>query len=643
MKKIFCNFSYRKNVLILICLILTPVVFAENPNYAVSLIPAQLKENAHTVYRLSDHEIEIKSDRDAVETVTEAITIMNKNGEYNSYFKVLVNSTQDRIAFSGKVYDEFGKQVKVLTVDDIVDQSYIGGGNTYSDNRIEFLNPNYQTYPFTVVFKYKIAYKQTFFLPPWNLINSNISYESARYTVVTPSDFGLSYKEYNLGTTSLHKEEKGKNIIYSWVKEKIPAIQDEDFTDYTKPLYPKVSIAADKFSFKKTQGSMKSWSFFGKWNADLISDKGELPEQTVARLKELTVDCKTDFDKIKVVYEYMQRKTRYVSIQVGIGGFEPYSATEVDKTSYGDCKALSNYMKSLLAAVNIKSYYTLVNAGVSQDLIDVDFPSPQFNHVIVCVPLQNDTVWLECTSQQMPCGYIGDFTDDRPVLMIDGDNSKLIKTRSYDADANSIYRNYKVKLDDLLTGTAVLESDYKGIKYEEVLPIMYADNNLKEKMIIRTIKLPSFNLRKNSYVERKQLIPECKELLELDFSNYIRHLSDNAILLPLNFMNNTVDIPEKCRDRKTGVFVRRPEKEITQIEFVLPSGYKVSGANESKSIESKYGRYTYDVIVSDGRVVFKRYYELYKGEYNPAEYKEFRNFAEQVESADRIMVQLIAN
>ena len=52
-------------------------------------------------------------------------------------------------------------------------------------------------------------------------------------------------------------------------------------------------------------------------------------------------------EKAKIVYKYMQEKTRYISVQVGIGGFKPMLAKDVDRLGYGDCKALSNYTKAL--------------------------------------------------------------------------------------------------------------------------------------------------------------------------------------------------------------------------------------------------------------------------------------------------------
>ena len=77
----------KKISLSVILLLAITSLSAKELKYPVSEIPAALKENAHTVMRVNQMEVEIKSEKSAVVTVTEVRTILNKNGEGNCYFK----------------------------------------------------------------------------------------------------------------------------------------------------------------------------------------------------------------------------------------------------------------------------------------------------------------------------------------------------------------------------------------------------------------------------------------------------------------------------------------------------------------------------------------------------------------------------
>lgn len=608
--------------------------------YPVADIPESLKQNAHTVYRVFEETIEVKSEKDATETIHIVVTVLNKNGESNSYFRVLTNALTSMRGFKGKLYNSEGKQLKSFSGEDVVDRSYIDGGTTFSDNRMQFVDPKCQTYPFTVEYTYTLSHKQIFSLPSWLLYNHGESYQNASCIMKVQMGNNLNYKEYNVPAKCVRSTEKGLDV-YSWTINNVQAVSPESYASYLQPDYPMIRFVSESFKLKGVSGSVKTWSEFGKWLSGMMTGKNVLPEVTVAKLRELVKDCTSDYEKIRTLYEYMQKKTRYVSVQIGLGGIEPYDATVVDNTSYGDCKALSNYMTSLLSAVGINSYYTLIRSGSNDNLIDDSFPSNQFDHVVVCVPLSKDTVWLECTNTHFPAGFLGDFTDDRYGLIINGAESKLVRTKSYAASENCIERKYSVTFDDLESGHATINSLYKGLAYEQIIPVYYAENDIiKQKMVEKSISLPSFSLLDLSYAEKKDVIPSFEETIQLNFRNYIRKVTGDVYLLPLNFMDKNVDVPERVRQRKSDVYVRRPEKDVMEVEFILPQGFKIQGDLVPVVLNTKYGRYSQEIAHKDNKLVFKRSYELYKGVYPASEYADFRDFAQQVVAADKAMVQL---
>jgi len=627
-----------KVVLGFLFLFLSFVLSAKDLMYPVSDIPPVLLENAHTVMRVYKQEVEIKSEKSARVSVLEVRTILNKNGEKDVYFMELYDKMSRISNIRGKVYNNLGKQIKSLNIEDVLDHSYISGYSLYEDNRVKFIDPKYLTYPFTIEYSYDIDLKQTLFLPAWSHDKEYTSYENSSFIVKAPVGYSFRYKEFNL-PQGVVKSQLDNKDVYTWTLTNLKARKNEPMATVSSPDYPLVRLVPNNFEVEETKGSAETWKDLGKWVTGLIDKKDVLPEATKVKLKGLTDSCKTDFDKVKAIYEYMQHKTRYVSIQVGIGGWQPFDAETVDKTSYGDCKALSNYTKALLSAVGISSLYTLVKAGTSENNIDTTFSSSQFNHAIVCVPLKNDTVWLECTNQRMPCGYNSDFTDDREVLLIDGDNSKLVHTRIYPATENCINRNTRINLIDVESGTAISTAHYIGLCYDEMTPVLYADDAGKVKKITESIELPSFSLVKFSINENRSKTPSIDEKLDLTFTNYIRRMG-NIALLPVNFMNKLTSIPDKVRNRKTDMCIRRSYMENDTVVYQLPKDFQVTDLPAKSEIDGKFGKYTASTLQVGNTITYYRHFELFKGTFPAVEYSNFREFLEQIVTADNAVVSL---
>lgn len=630
-----------RKVLLSCLAVMSLCVAAKELKYPVADIPQALLTNAHTVVRLYNESVEIKSDKEVVVNITDVRTVLNQNGL--KYADLLVSYSPSLFkvtGIKGKIYDAAGKQVKSFGADDIKDYSNISDKSSlFEDDRVKHIDANYFQYPFTVEYSYELDMKQSFFIPYWSHGEEHVAYQKSIYTLLRPEGMMLKIKEQNIKNPAVTTTQK--NVTTSvWQLENLPARIDEPLSSIYKVDYPLVNVVVPVFSVGNTQGSMESWKGFGMWIDRLLKDRDILPEGTVSQAKALVADCSSDFEKVKRIYEFMQKKTRYVNISIGIGGWQPLEAGVVDKFSYGDCKALTNYTRSLLNSVGIKSYYTLVKAGAEADAIDKDFVSNQFNHVFLCVPLGQDTTWLECTNQRLPCGFTGEFTDDRFALVVDGENTRLVKTRIYSAEQNSVVRNSVVEFNSDLDAVARIHSEFKGLKYSDMLPQYYADNADRVKYATQSVHLPSFDLKKCDYVETRAIVPVLTEVLHLSVTNYVKKLQGNMCFLPLNFMSKFSDVPDKVRNRKSEMTLRRDEMEKDTVRFILPKTVQVGQLPEPVELKSKFGRYNASVSVLGGVVVYVRCFEQKKGEFSADDYSAYRDFLEEVVAADEVVIGL---
>jgi hypothetical protein len=294
----------------------------------------------------------------------------------------------------------------------------------------------------------------------------------------------------------------------------------------------------------------------------------------------------------------------------------------------------------LLDAVGIKSFYTVVGAGEHASIVNTEFPSNQFNHAILCVPLKNDTVWLECTSQSIPFGYLGTFTDNRKVLLVGDEGGKLVRTKKYSIEDNRQIRNAVVELNEDGDATSVVRTDYKGLIYDNVSRVLQLDEIDKRKFLQAHISIPSYNLVSYSYKEDRQLIPTIHEVLNLRLTDYGTIVGNRIILKP-NLMTRIENQPYKTKDRKSDIRIRRAFSNTDTITYILPKGYKMDNIPAPVSVKSKFGEYSSAITFDTKGIKYTRKLNLYEGDYPVTDYPEFTDFFEKISVFDERKIALI--
>jgi transglutaminase-like putative cysteine protease len=608
--------------------------------YKVADIPKSLLTDAKAVIRINEKVFEITDINRAVEKVTYAITILNQNGIDNSIFIEFYNKFLNIRKVEWNFYDQSGNPIKNNSNTELLDYSAISGFSIYEDDRVKLLDPKYRTTPFTVEYTYERVYNGLLSYPEWKAYEDyNISVEKSKLTIITPKGFKFRYQEKNLNVPPAVTDGKDKTT-YSWEIINQPAIREEPFSiDY---IYytPVVYAAPNDFEIGGYKGNLENWKNFGLWINKLNEGRDILSPETIEKVKKLIADKKSDYEKIWALYNYMQDKVRYVSIQVGIGGWQTIDAQTVDKLSYGDCKALSNYMKSLLKIAGIKSYYTLVMAGTDLPQILEDFPSNQFNHVMVCVPLLNDTIWLECTSQHLPAGYIGKFTDNRKVLLIADEGGFLVKTKEYTLSDNLRARKAIVNLGTTGSAETTIKTSYRGANYDDVYNVLFLDETDRKKNIQKRITIPSYNLLSYSHTEKKQVMPSIDEELKLELPNFGTIMGTRMLINP-NLISRFGKLPYRTRERKSVISVKRPLFESDSINVTLPLNIKVDQLPEKCIIASRFGEYSTDFSTDGKSISYIRKFKFYKGEYPASYYQEFIDFCEKISNADEVKIALV--
>ena len=432
-----------KTFLILIVIGLAQEDHAQKFEYSILAIPDSMRKNASVVLREEYIKLSVKNSSSAKYEVHDVLTVLNEQGaEYLSF-----NQYSDKFHALDDaeiiVYDIFGNKIKTYFQKSLNTINY--GDGLVPEGKYTYFNINAPSYPLTVEINFTLKFKGILGLPGFIFQPALQSVQHAVFEVEAPAEQGIRYKLLNTERRPV-KTIEGDKELYRWEINNLTAYLPEKHCGSSSNYVPSVFIGPVKFRLDDYEGDMTSWKNFGTWFKELYAKRTELSEEKKNFYRELVRGASGDQEKAAIIYRYMQHNMRYVSIQLGIGGFRPFPASFVDEKKYGDCKALSNFLKAALDAVGIKSNVLIIEGGMHPRKVYPDFSADYFNHVILSIPGLKDTTWLECTSTSLPFGELGPFTENRAAMMVTDSGGVLVNTPQ---------SNFKNNLENCYTQIAV--------------------------------------------------------------------------------------------------------------------------------------------------------------------------------------------
>ena len=628
-----------KSILSYCLLLLSPALSAQS--YNVALIPDSLKKNARAIVREEEMILEIKSPAKAVTREHHVYTIFNENGDNIGGFTSWYDKFTSINSISGTLYDAMGKALKKVKKKDMEDKSAVSSNDLADDGRYKEYNFYCRVYPYTVDYEEEDEINGVLDFPDWKpLYSSGISTQHSKYTIVAPKDYRVRYKLMN-GAREPVITEKDDKKIYTWEISNLPARSTEIAGPRWREIAPCVLIAPSDFEAQGYKGNMSTWESYGKFISQLRMGRDVLPEDIKKKVHELTDNLKEPREKVYALYNFLQQNTHYISIQLGIGGWQPFSAEYVATKRYGDCKALSNYMVALLKEVGITGKYVIIYGGEDVPPIVDDFPCLQGNHIVTCVPMGKDTIWLECTSQTKAAGYMGSCTGDRKAILIDEDGGHIVRTPAYGAADNLQCRVVIAEINADGNLDAEVNTMYTGIKQE--LPhglINEINAEQREKYLNGLFHLPTYKVDKSHYEEQKGSIPVVKEYLHVISPNYANISGKRLFITPNLFDRSNTRLPADSA-RKYDFIDDEAFKDIDSISIKIPAGYSPESIPPDVNIDSRFGRYTASVKVAGDKIVYYRSREESIRRFPPSEYADLVKFYEQLYKADHNRVVLV--
>ncbi|WP_374948138.1 DUF3857 domain-containing protein [Mucilaginibacter sp.] len=614
--------------------------------YNANLIPQELLPYASAVMRNNEVTLEVKDPDNTIYHVKTAITVLNKNGVDIAHIILWHNRTNLIRYVKGMVYNEFGQATGKFTEKEFSDVNATSQMSLFEDSRVKHYVPSNGSYPYTIEYEYEIRSKQSLNFKDWQPNEHlGLAVEKSTFNFICKPDFKIRYKEINMPQGVTIGSTKDGLKTYTWKVANLKAIKYEPYSPNSDEVLSTVKIAPESFKYEGITGNFTNWNQLGQWSYDkLLAGRQALPAGTVQQITTLTAGITDPKLKAKKIYEYMQGKTRYISVQIGIGGYQPFPASDVDNLNYGDCKALVNYTQALLKAANIDSWYCMVKSGSDRVSMLTDFASMnQADHAILCLPFKNDTTFVECTDQKMPFGFLDDFTDNRTVLACTPTGGKLINTTKYPSLQNTQQRNaaFVINAEGTLSGN--VSTIFKGIQYGNHSELM--DEPLAEQVKSLQRTYTAFNnleVEKCTYKQDKKQLPAAIENLKIQSRDFAT-AENGRLYFSANPLNRTIHTIRDVRNRVNPVFIDHGYLDEDEITYMLPEGYRPDMAMLNIAVDKPFGKFKVSMAINGNKLIFKRILQVTEGTYEKGTYRDLVDFYQTVVDADNYNVTLVKN
>lgn len=620
-------------------LLLTPFsLFAQF--YPIDQINPELKKEAYAIIRNAEVNVQLNASNDYKFSEEVVISVFEKSGDDFVDARQYYNPNTKIDAFEVEIYDAQGKSVRKYKTKDLVDVSAVSNGQLYTDDRIKYFEYTPVFYPYTVRYKIQTSNKNTLFLPRWTPITyQHLAIENSKFTFANNSSSTTRHIEKNLQHYPITKSEFSHSITYH-LKD-VKAHQSEELMLNWRKRYPQVIFATNQINIDGTQGNFDNWEDYGKWSyQNLIKSKLDLTPAQKMYFQDLVKTVKTDEEKVKILYQYLQKKVRYIGVQLGIGGLSPFPNSYVESKSYGDCKALSNYLIGMLDAVGIKAYHTILFADSNPVDIDAEMMYQQGNHMIVYVPLKDQEIWLEATSQSAPFNYLGEFAGNRNVYIFDETGGKIIPSQQFNHQNNLLISKGKIEIDlDGKTNFELIETA-KGVFFDQYAAI----ENYIEKDKLKVLHQKFLNLSQPEFTnysfDKSWDHAEFTTFIKAKSNSFGKKQGKNLIfnLIPIN--NETTSL-KKAKERLFDFEIKRGYTDIMEFEIILPTQAKNELNIDPIELKSEFGTYILTLEkIEASKYILKRKYQQFKGSYDKSKYNDYVEFRRQVSANDNIKTLL---
>jgi len=524
---------------------------------------------------------------------------------------------------------------------DLVDAPAYAGFELYSDRRMLIFSRPFTADEGKITVSYRLKETQPVLSRPFS-VQSYVPVKKSNISIKAPKAWKIQYAWRNGPPDGGTKPSQN---VFMWSRTDIQPLLEEPFPHPLADLAQQVIIRCDPPRKDKKIWAFSDWDDLSEWAQQLFKPQASL----TAEMKEAAVatvqDANSRLEKIRCLYDLVRKEIRYVAIEIGLGGYQPYPARQIFEKKYGDCKDKATLLCTLLKSVGINAYPVLIRTRDAGHVVQ-DFPSPyQFNHCIAYIPssqylepsvnwnpvpeVLQEGIFLDATAELCPFGDLPLPDQDTWGLIVSDTGGELKRIPSTWLQPNKTVRITEVELQ--AKGNAICSAVEKhyGIENQKVRMLLYGkENHERQEYWAQKINknFPRSQCREFNIINEEDSFLPFEIHSRFSVQKFSQR-SGNLLIFPAMYWKIFQKNPFTEAIRIHPIFLRYRRIEVDTLHITLPDGYVVDELPEMSKVSKPFGELVMSFEAQDGHsITITRSCRFTQAEIPRDQYEGFRAF-----------------
>lgn len=448
----------------------------------------------------------------------------------------------------------------------------------------------------------------------------------SRYKLTLPA--GWEYKATWANFTAVKPTEAGTE--HEWVVHDIPGVRKENEMPPMNAVTGHLVISFYPTG-SRTLKAFSTWQEMGAWADDLVKDRLQASPEIQTKVVALTAGASTQLAKMQAIARFVQTDVRYVSIQLGIGGWQPHPAAEVFSHRYGDCKDKATLMRSMLREIGItETYHVSINTERGA-MTPSEQPWRGFDHAIIAIrlpagledfslqavvnhPKLGRLLFFDPTNEYVPLGEIPNYLQASYALVSLPNGGEMIEIPRSPAAANGVRRAGTLTLDvagglhgsfeDIRLGARAAEERYR---------LNAAEKGTDRSRPVEQLLAHSFTayqLTSLASINVQDVTVPLGYRYSVAAPAYAKYAGDLLLVRPRVLGTRSSGLLEEKEPRKQPVEFVGPELDSDSFEITIPPGFVVDDLPPPSDADYAFASYHSKTEVAGNVLKYQRTFEI---------------------------------